>query len=196
MHRIIKKVHIYTGLLNFTALMVFGIAGIVATIHGSAEGARYFVNPEYVDFVAPPNASDKQLAELVRKHLGLSLHWPIPSFAIRRNPAGVLVLDYYSVNGVRRATVLEGENRLRVEQRPNDLGRFVNNLHTTTMAARHPDWRVRAWTYYNEFAIWSLIGMSLSGVYLWLASRPGHRWAQASFAVGSGVFLLLYAVTR
>ena len=38
--------------------------------------------------------------------------------------------------------------------------------------------------------------MSLSGVYLWLASRPRYRPAQLVFALGSGVFILLYAVTR
>jgi hypothetical protein len=38
--------------------------------------------------------------------------------------------------------------------------------------------------------------MALSGVYLWLSSRPAHRWAQVSFAVGSAGFLLLVYLSR
>jgi hypothetical protein len=55
---------------------------------------------------------------------------------------------------------------------------------------------MRLWTWYNEFSIWSLIGMSLSGVYLWLASRPRYRPAIYVFAFGSLSFLLLYMLTR
>jgi hypothetical protein len=38
--------------------------------------------------------------------------------------------------------------------------------------------------------------MSISGVYLWLASRPRYRPARFVFALGCGSFILLYAVTR
>jgi hypothetical protein len=64
------------------------------------------------------------------------------------------------------------------------------------MSYPHPDLLIRMWAWYTEFAIWSLLFMPVTGVYLWLASRPRHRWAQFSFAAGSGLFLLLYAITR
>jgi len=38
--------------------------------------------------------------------------------------------------------------------------------------------------------------MAISGTYLWLASRPGYRIAQYSFAGGAAIFILLYIVTR
>ena len=55
---------------------------------------------------------------------------------------------------------------------------------------------LKLWNYYTEFSIYSLLAMSMSGIYLWLASRPGLRWAQLSFAAGCGVFVVLYMVTR
>ena len=58
------------------------------------------------------------------------------------------------------------------------------------------DWRVRLWAFYNEVAIWALITMALSGLYLWLASRPKYRWAWVSFLTGSGAFAVLYVLTR
>jgi hypothetical protein len=91
--------------------------------------------------------------------------------------------------------VLEKENRIRIETRRNGPAQFLNGLHTTTVN-RHPDWRIRWWGYYTEFSIWSLIGMALSGVYLWLASRPRYAPARYAFALGCGAFLLLYGLTR
>jgi hypothetical protein len=38
--------------------------------------------------------------------------------------------------------------------------------------------------------------MVLSGIYLWLATRPGYRIAAACFASGTLGFLVLYAITR
>jgi hypothetical protein len=44
--------------------------------------------------------------------------------------------------------------------------------------------------------MWCLIGMILSGSYLWLSVRPAHRWALASLAAGTGVFVLMWWITR
>ena len=128
--------------------------------------------------------------------LNLPLTAPLPNFAIRRNANNDLVLDFYTPNGLRRAVVLEKERHIRLETQRSTLAAYLNNLHATTLNARSPDWRVRWWTYYNEFSVWSLIGMSVSGVYLWLASRPRYRPARWTFVVGCGAFILLYAVTR
>jgi len=91
---------------------------------------------------------------------------------------------------------LEKENRIRLEMRRTTFANYLNALHTTTINSNSPDWRIRWWTYYNEFSIWSLIAMSVSGVYLWLASRPWYSPARYAFALGCGVFILLYALTR
>jgi len=47
----------------------------------------------------------------------------------------------------------------------------------------------RLWTFYTEFSIWALTAMSVSGLYLWLATRPRFRAAQCSFAAGCGIFV-------
>jgi hypothetical protein len=38
MHALIKKIHMYIGLLNFSNLMVFGIAGLAATFQEGHSG--------------------------------------------------------------------------------------------------------------------------------------------------------------
>jgi hypothetical protein len=197
MYSLFRKVHMYAGLLNLSILLIFGIAGLWATFEPAPE-QRHRPDPqiEYRDFTVPAGLDDKAVADRVYEFLQLPLSAPIPNFAVRRDQNNDLALDFYNPNGVRRAIVLEKENRIRLETRGNPLANYLNGLHTTTINARSTDWRIRYWTYYNEFSIWSLIGMSISGVYLWLASRPRYRPARYVFALGCGAFLLLYALTR
>jgi uncharacterized iron-regulated membrane protein len=195
MYRLLKKIHIYLGLLNFSTLFIFGIAGLSATFESEEHLERVSPVVENRPFTVDPNASDRQLAGTVYQALRLPLTTPVPTFALRRNDQNQLVLDFYTPNGRQRVHVLEKHNQLRIENQRIGLGRYFNNLHGS-LSIRHPDLRMRLWGYYTEFSIYSLLAMSVSGVYLWLASRPRLRWAQLSFAAGSAVFLVLYIVTR
>ena len=186
----------YVGLLNLSILLVFGVAGLTATLDPGPE-KRTHPEPqvEYRDFTVPAGLDDKAAADRVWEFLHLPLSAPLPKYAIRRDANNDLFLNFYSPNGVRRAVVLEKENRIRLETEHVGLASYLNDLHTVTHN-QNPDWRMRWWGYYTEFSIWSLIGMSLSGVYLWLASRPRYAPARYTFALGCGAFIALYAFTR
>jgi hypothetical protein len=194
----IKKIHMYTGLLTFSIPFVFGIAGLTATFQASPEERQRHATERLLPFTAPPNATDSEVAAAVHAALRPPLTQPPPKFALRRDAARNLAFSFYTPNGIIGVTVLEEERQLRIRALPNSTGGFLNALHETTiqnpMAKR--DLRIRLWTWYNEFAIWSLLAMALSGVYLWLSSRPRFRWAQLAFAGGCMAFLTLYAVTR
>jgi hypothetical protein len=189
---ITKKIHIYLGLLNLSIVLVFGIAGLKATLNRPGQHKPPEPTVRFEDFTVPASViDDKELGERIRRKLNIAA----VIFDTRRDPQNNLVVSYYTHSGPRRVTVLEKENRLRIATQREDIWHFFDNLHGT--ANRHPsDLRVRLWTYYNEFSVWSLIGMSATGVYLWLASRPGYRWAQMCFAAGSGCFLALYILSR
>jgi len=186
----------YLGLLNFVTLMVFGIAGLSATLQSGPSRPPAATAARYQPFTAPANATDKEVADAVFQSVNIPLSNPIPKQAVRRNDENQLALNFYTLNGPYKVTVLERESRLRIEPMPNNLPRFLNGIHTVTQGNNSRHLRVRLWAWYNEFAIWSLLAMAISGVYLWLASRPGHRWAQVSFAAGTVSFLVLYAATR
>jgi hypothetical protein len=186
----------YIGLLNLSILLVFGVAGLTATMEPAPDRRdRPEPQVEYRDFTVPAGLDDKAAADHVWEFLRLQLSQPLPKYAIRRDANHDLALDFYTPNGVRRAVVLEKENRIRLETHRVGLGSFLNGIHTVT-SNHNPDWRVRWWGYYTEFSIWSLIAMSLSGVYLWLASRPRYTPARYAFALGCGAFVLLYTMTR
>jgi hypothetical protein len=190
----IKKIHMYTGLLNFTILCVFGLAGLVAT----AEAPDIF-KPGTVAVVAtlafraPGSASDQQVGELIREQLHPA-HAGSPN--IRRDAQHQLVVDFYTVNGLVRATLLEGEGQLRVETRRNSIWRFFDNAHATTIQETASDWAPVAWAWYIELSIWSLMIMALTGVWLGLTTRWRFWWTKASLVAGSLGFAVFYWVQK
>jgi hypothetical protein len=196
MHQWIRKIHMYLGLLNFVSLTVFGIAGLTATMQKGRDGPPPAIGARYQPFTPPPNATDKEVADAVFQAVHIPLSNPIPRQGVRRDEKNELALHFYTLNGPYTVTVLEKESRLRVEPMPNSLPRFLNNIHSVTQAGNSRYLIIRLWAWYNEFAIWSLLAMAISGVYLWLASRPGYRWAQLSFAAGTATFVILYVATR
>ena len=185
----------YLGLLNLSILLIFGIAGLTATFSvpgGRLNQLQQSRTIRYEDLTVPASLiADRDVGEYVRQHLNLAaVEW-----TVQRDPDHNLQFNYYTHNGPRSVTLLEKENRLRIATTENLMWYFFDNLHATSRRDAS-DWRVRLWAFYNEVAIWALITMALSGLYLWLASRPKYRWAWVSFLTGSGTFAVLYVLTR
>ena len=195
MRALVKKIHIYLGLLNFSNLIVFGVAGLGATFHGPPPRKMASEQVRVESFVPVPGSTDRQLADQVFARLRLPLADPVPDWALHRDAAGDLPLEFWTVNGTCRVLVQPREGRLRVEILRNSLPMFLDDMHTMT-EVNQSDWRMRIWTWYNHFAMWSLLTMAISGVYLWLASRARYRIAQYCFAGGAAIFVLLYAMAR
>jgi hypothetical protein len=188
----IKKIHTYLGLLNLSFLVIFGLTGAHLALHRPAENDLTEQPVRFEDFTPPTSVmDDRDLGELIRRRLNIAA----VSWDPHRDRDNDLVVDYYTHKGPWRVTALEKEHRLRIAKlRENGWG-FINNLHATENRDV-ADWRVRLWTWYNEFALWSLMAMALTGLYLWLSSRPKFRLAQLAVAAGSGAFVLLYWFSR
>lgn len=195
MRALVEKIHIYIGLLNFANLIVFGIAGLAATFQGGPERKMISEPLRYERFVPPAGSTDKQIADQVLAYFRFPFAEPAPGWAIHRDAAGNLPLEFWTVNGIHKVLYEPRQNRLRVETIRSRLPFFLDDMHTVT-SVQQPDWRLRLWAVYNHFAIWSLLWMTMSGIYLWLASRPRYRVAQYSFAGGTAIFILMYALTR
>lgn len=190
----LMKLHMYTGLLNFTILCVFGLAGLVVT----AESPDIFRGGSVpvtttVPFRAPTSASDKEVGDLIGAQLQ-------PRHAgkanVRRNAQHQLVADFYSVNGLVRATLIEPAGRLEIETRRNSIWRFFDNAHATTIQETATDWAPMVWSWYIELAIWSLMFMALTGTWLGLTTRWNYWWTKASFLAGTLGFAVFYMVQK
>ena len=196
MRNIILKLHIYAGLLTFTQLILYGVAGLAATVQAGAERPKMARGIQHVAFQATPGSTDKQVADEVFRTLRLPLTRPMPGWFLRRTPENDLLLDFYNINGIWRVVVLEREGRLRIEQIRNSLGLFLGDMHATTIGDEEAPRLLRAWALYNEFAMWCLLGFCFSGVYLWLTAQARSWWAWASLATGFTAFAVLWMAFR
>ncbi len=196
MYKLIRKIHMYVGLLAWSSLLVFGVAGLTGSFRDVLDDSRGEPTVRFQDCAIPANLSDKKAVEHVWKTLALPLTTPESMYGLRRNQDNNLTFTFYFENGISNITVLEKENRVRVETHRNSLWGYFDNLHQTTVNAPVLDWRIRLWTYYNEFAIWTLLAMALSGTCLWFMSRPGHRVAQVVLVGSCGAFAVLTILTR
>jgi hypothetical protein len=191
----IRKFHIYAGLLNFSILIVFGVAGLAVTfdapdIFHAGNQPRAELQP----FAFPGSLSDKQIADLIAQKLKPAHAGP-PN-AHRDPDTHELVADFYSVNGLVRVTALEQTNQLRVQTYRNSIWRFLDNAHATTISEQTSDAGVHAWAWYIEFSIWSLIFLVVSGAWLGLTERQRFRWTNITLAAGCAVFAAFYFLTK
>jgi len=196
MRNLVLKLHIYAGLLTFSQLMLYGVAGLVATAQFAAERPKVARAVQYLPFTVTPGSTDKQVADDVFRTLHLPLTRPMPGWFLRRTPEKDLLLDFYNINGIWRVVVLEREGRLRIEQIHNSLGLFLGDMHATTTGDEEAPRLMRVWAFYNEFAMWCLIGFCASGVYLWLTAQARSWWAWTSLATGTAAFAVLWMVFR
>ncbi len=196
MTALVRKLHIYAGLLIFTQLIVYGIAGLSATFASGLERPKIPASVRYVPFTVPHSSTDKQVAELVYRTLNLPMNRPIPDWFLRRTADHHLLLDFYNLNGIRRVVVLEDEGKLRIENIHHSMWLFLGDAHAVTPADREAPRLVRIWSFWNEAGIWTLLGFCVSGVWQWMAYRPRYAWAWAAFAAGAISFAGLWVVFR
>ena len=125
------------------------------------------------EYQLPANLTDFEAATAVYRFLQLPLSQPPGRGGVRRDAQNHVGFIVYSANGPRIVTLLESERQVRIELRRNNLWHFFENIHALTPREATADTRERLWSWYNEFAIWALIFMSVSGVWLCSPRAPG-----------------------
>ena len=198
MNKLIKKVHIYSGLISFTALVIFGLIGIASTLlpHPS-ERPKPEATVQEIDLELPGNLDDRQLADYIQAKLNLPLTRPAPNWSLRRDRENNLRFRLPTPGFFHDVRVMESEKSVRITTQPYDNWQYMFHLHEMTPRPGQTDIRVQLWAYYGLFNVWGLIIMSLSGLYLWISTkRLRLRWAQISFLAGTISFLLFYLELR
>jgi hypothetical protein len=192
---VILKLHTWAGLATFVNFIIYGIVGIAAVFDPPPDAPPPAAVVRDMPFTAAPNLSDREVAVQVADLLGLTLAKPVQNFAIQRDKEGRLVLDFRHANGRHRVTFPDSSH-LRVEVTRASFTQYLTSLHFTSVDFHPGDWRMRAFGWYNELAMWCLILMIGTGVWLWYTRRFKHRWAMASLFAGSGIFTIMYVWTR
>jgi hypothetical protein len=186
---LIPRIHLYTGLLTFANVILYAVVGIAALFDRPRVAAPAVSEQS---FLRAPGETDRETAERVVHLLGLSLAKPVHEFNIRHEPDRPLVLDFYHANGRHKVTVLDG--RIRVERTRASIFRYLSTLHVTTAAFHSGDWRMQIWAWWNEFAMWCLLAMTASGVWMWCARRDAKGAARRIHRSGAVALIVLLAI--
>lgn len=191
-----KKIHMYSGLLTFTAFVVWGVTGIHAV----------FLDPpgEYkpppvssvreIPYKAPGGWDDKQLAKEILAVAAIPLAGG--QYNIHRDAQSNLAFNVFTINGGREVTFFEDKGIVRVDHRVNSTWSYLSSMHTAHSRRHRQTASVIAWGYFNEFATWAFLFMTISGVYMWIATRPNLRWAQYSLGGMLALTLGLWIAIR
>ncbi|MEZ5367129.1 MAG: PepSY domain-containing protein [Bryobacterales bacterium] len=191
-----KKIHMYAGLLTFSALVVWGVTGVHAVF---LPKPGEFTPPPIssvreVPFQAAGNMDDKELAKAIFEKIEIPLAGG--RYNVHRDENLNLTFNVFTINGGRVVTYLEDQGIARIEHRANDVLGYLSSMHTASSRRHQLSLAANAWGFYNEFSTWAFLFMTISGVYLWIASRPGMRWAQISFWSMAAVTAVLWIVIR
>jgi uncharacterized iron-regulated membrane protein len=192
MTALVRRLHIWAGLVVFSQFLVYGIAGVVATMQPSLERPKTPHTVRTMPFQRQPGESDKQVAARVYDLLRPELSRPVPDWFLRKTPEGNLLLDFYNNNGIYR-TFVEPE-QLRVEHIRNGMGLFLEDIHAANLGGDPGPGLVRVWAAWNEAGIWALLFFCVSGLYLWMATRPSWKWAWVSLLASTVIFGAFWVV--
>jgi hypothetical protein len=192
MRSLLIRLHTWVGLFNFTALLVFAITGIAVTWPHQPRPAETTV----LEYAPAGDLTDAEVARDLFERLALPLTGEVPEWALGRDAQNRLTFQFYTPNGPHRVTVLEPERQVRIEHARTSFGQFMNLMHSTTLWWSAADWRIRLWAVYVDLSVFSLLFMTLTGVWLWITSRPRLWWAWSAVAAGTGIVAVLWMAMR
>ena len=192
----VKKIHMYAGLLTFSAFVVWGVTGV----HGGFGGPPGSYTPPPVSstreipYQADGRLNDQDLSKAIFEAVEIPLAGG--RYNVHRDDDLNLAFNVFTINGGREVTYLEKEGVVRVDHRVNSIWGYLSSMHTAHSGRHKLTASVIAWGYFNEFSTWAFLFMTVSGVYLWIATRPGLRWAQLSLGATAVVTLALWIAIR
>lgn len=192
----IKKLHMYAGLLTYTAFIVWGVTGIHAVFLPAADNWKEPLPTEVreVSWKAPANLDDKALSVAATAASGLrSIGNPVLR---KRDEQQNLTFAVFGPSGRRDLTYVESEGKIRVEIKQNNIVEFLSGVHAGSSRRGPPELASRIWGIYNEFSNWAFLFMTFTGIYLWLATRPKMVWAWATFGSATVIVAALWWGTR
>ena len=192
----VQKIHMYTGLLTFMAFVVWGVTGVRAVFLPSPGN---YAPPEVssereVRFNGAEDLDDEHLSREIFEAIKIPLSGG--HYNVHRDDQLNLAFNVFTINGGREVTFLEDQGIVRIAHRRNSLWSYLSSMHTAHSHRHQLRVPARAWGYFNEFSTWAFFFMTISGVYMWIATRPGLRWAQISFGGMAALTLLLWILIR
>lgn len=190
-----KKIHMYAGLLTFTAFVVWGITGIHAVFLEPGEFQPPPVSSEReFSYQAAGTLDDPQLAKAIAAVAEIPLMGGV--YNVHRDAEANLAFNVFTINGGREVTFRERDGMVKVAHRRNSVWSYLSSMHTAHSRRHRLSASSIAWGWFNEVSTWAFLFMTLSGLFMWLATRPALLWAQLSLAGMTVLTAVLWIVIR
>lgn len=191
-----KKIHTWAGLLTFSAFVVWGVTGIHAVF---LPAAGEFTPPPVssvreMAFQAPGDLDDQELSQAIFEAAEIPLAGG--RYNVHRDENLNLAFNVFTINGGRELTYYEDRGVVEIAHRKNSLWSYFSSMHTAHSNRHQLVPAASAWGYFNEMATWAFLFMTISGVYMWIATRPFLTWARLSLAGMALLMLVLWIVIR
>jgi hypothetical protein len=197
MYNLIRKIHLYCGLIILIFLMMYFVSGFMMTHRPWFLGARAVPTTRTAVLESSGDQSSDQssdpskekLAASVQRQLRLAGRIQFP----QNQPPDVTRFWINHPGTEIRVDVSTGEKRIVITtQRERWVGILIM-LHKVNAYDDDPVFDVYA--FFCDLAGLSMILFALSGVYLWWKSTRNHAWGilcvAASCAYGAGMMLYL-----
>jgi hypothetical protein len=191
-----KKIHMYSGLLTFTAFVVWGVTGVHAVFlpPPGAFTPAPIANVREIPYQADGSLDDQELSKAIFEVIKIPLAGG--RYNVHRDEDLNLAFNVFTINGGREVTFLEEQAVVKVAHRKNSMLSYLSSMHTAHSRRHQLTLAASAWGVFNEFSTWAFFFMTISGVYMWVVTRPGLRWAQISFWSMATLTLVLWVVIR
>jgi hypothetical protein len=192
----VKTIHMYSGLLTFMAFVVWGVTGIHAVFLPGPDAVEPPPVSSVRDVPYQTNGAldDQQLSRAIYEAIAIPLK--AGRYNVHRDADANLAFNVFTINGGREVTFFEPKGLVRIAHRRNSVWSYLSSMHTAFSRRHTLTMAAIAWGLFNELAVYAFVFMTVSGIYMWLATRPRLRWAQLSLAGMTAAVLALWIAIR
>lgn len=183
MLQLLRRVHILVGLHASVALVLMGIAGLVASSrHGERPAPAA---PETLPLAVGDGTGMRDLLHAAVREARVPLAPVPPAWALKRDADGRLVTSLYSPNASAELRIDSTRRVVEVTRQRTTLGEFLVRLHAYTLVwPPNGSLVISVWSLYMELSIAGLVFLALSSVILWWRQPRKSRLSKAALVAG------------
>ena len=188
--KIIRRVHLYTGLFLAPWMVMYALSTLVMTHRDYVLSFYPSRNPSLIterelEYTRsfPPAAAREEIGRQILEDLGLD---GTHSVSGGRN-GKPLVIDRQNALGTRRVTFDPAIQKVTIQREEFRAATFLDRMHRRR-GYNHPYALEDTWGFTVDAAVVIMVFWSLSGLWLWWEIKAARLWGALSLGVGLGLF--------
>jgi hypothetical protein len=190
--RLIRRVHMFTGLFLGPWMLMYALSTLVMTHHEYVESFYPSKNPIMVterelDYSRsfPTNTTREQIGQQVLQDLGLD---GTHSVSGGRNGKPLVVNRQHALN-TRRVTFDAAAHKISIQREEFRTPTFLERMHRRR-GYNQPYTLEDTWGFTVDVAVVTMVFWSLSGIWLWWEIKAVRIWGALSVLAGLALFAI------